>query len=357
MTLSFLSCLSALSKCLAWQSCQSLATRTIRTRPGEAPRWQQLGGAPPLKYSLVLCETRRKIEPENSEFSGGVLLNGESTIASLNAPINGEQHRDTERGRIPVNGATKSSQPSKGVVSGLLSRIRRNGTSGKPSSKKEMMKEIDELRKENEKLRKTLHRLELENDRLLFKDSTIVLETFEGEGKLRVLQRQQQEIEGLIRQHRRQIDGIEQLPIKRKEDEIVSLNGDLSYDIPHTSTTLDKETLWCDELEEGVCPVEPTISFGEALRDRAYWLVGLLFLQSASGIILAHNEELLAGHPVSKWGTEYKGIAKMHLSQHAFLSFLTASHIFLDHVGWCWWQCRQSGERSRDSWPGTRHAQ
>lgn len=46
------------------------------------------------------------------------------------------------------------------------------------------------------------------------------------------------------------------------------------------------------------CPVEPTISFGEALRDRAYWLVGLLLMQSFSGIILSRNEALLADHPV-----------------------------------------------------------
>lgn len=46
------------------------------------------------------------------------------------------------------------------------------------------------------------------------------------------------------------------------------------------------------------CPVEPTVSFGEALRDRAYWLVGLLVMQSFSGIILSRNEALLADHPV-----------------------------------------------------------
>ena len=45
------------------------------------------------------------------------------------------------------------------------------------------------------------------------------------------------------------------------------------------------------------CPLEPTISFGEALRDRAYWLVGLLLMQSFSGIILSRNEALLADHP------------------------------------------------------------
>jgi hypothetical protein len=63
---------------------------------------------------------------------------------------------------------------------------------------------------------------------------------------------------------------------------------------------LEDGTQWCDELEDGSCPVEPTISFTEALRDRSYWLVGLLMLQSFSGIILARNEALLAEHPVSK---------------------------------------------------------
>ncbi len=37
---------------------------------------------------------------------------------------------------------------------------------------------------------------------------------------------------------------------------------------------------------------------GEALRDRAYWLVGLLAMQSCSGFILARNEMLLETHPV-----------------------------------------------------------
>ena len=46
------------------------------------------------------------------------------------------------------------------------------------------------------------------------------------------------------------------------------------------------------------CPIEPNIGFGEALRDRATWLVGLLILQSLSGIILSRNELLLANHPV-----------------------------------------------------------
>ena len=60
----------------------------------------------------------------------------------------------------------------------------------------------------------------------------------------------------------------------------------------------DDSELWCDVLDGDECPVEPRISFGEALRDRAYWLVGLLIMQSLSGIILSRNEMLLANHPV-----------------------------------------------------------
>lgn len=60
----------------------------------------------------------------------------------------------------------------------------------------------------------------------------------------------------------------------------------------------DDDELWCDVLDGDVCPVEPRISFGEALRDRAIWLVGLLIMQSLSGIILSRNEMLLANHPV-----------------------------------------------------------
>ena len=60
----------------------------------------------------------------------------------------------------------------------------------------------------------------------------------------------------------------------------------------------DGEPEWCDELQEsGACPVEPQISFGQAFRDRAVWLVGLLLLQSFSGIILSRNEALIADHP------------------------------------------------------------
>eukprot|EP00536_Pseudo-nitzschia_multiseries_P011218 jgi/Psemu1/297807/fgenesh1_pm.371_\ len=65
-----------------------------------------------------------------------------------------------------------------------------------------------------------------------------------------------------------------------------------------TAVETEDEELWCDDLDGDECPIEPTVSFGQALRDRAYWLVGLLIMQSLSGIILSRNELLLANHPV-----------------------------------------------------------
>jgi hypothetical protein len=131
--------------------------------------------------------------------------------------------------------------------------------------------EIEALQKENQLLKQSLQQLELENDRL-HKSSRIVLENFEGEGKLR------------------------QVKEKYKDGSELNLPGE-DPDI------YNDPSLWCDELEDDACPLEPTVSFGQALRDRAYWLVGLLVLQSLSGIILSRNEALLDNHPFSKFIT------------------------------------------------------
>ena len=53
-----------------------------------------------------------------------------------------------------------------------------------------------------------------------------------------------------------------------------------------------------DRSDDGTCPLEPGVSFKDSLMDRAYWLVGLLVIQSMSGFILARNELLLQTHPV-----------------------------------------------------------
>lgn len=55
---------------------------------------------------------------------------------------------------------------------------------------------------------------------------------------------------------------------------------------------------WTTSSSIDECPVEPNISFTDAMKSRAYWLVGLLALQSCSGFILSRNEALLQDHPV-----------------------------------------------------------
>jgi cation transporter-like permease len=58
----------------------------------------------------------------------------------------------------------------------------------------------------------------------------------------------------------------------------------------------DQSNKWTSGI--GECPLEPNITFLDAMKSRAYWLVGLLALQSCSGFILSRNELLLQDHPV-----------------------------------------------------------
>lgn len=46
-----------------------------------------------------------------------------------------------------------------------------------------------------------------------------------------------------------------------------------------------------------ICPLEPELTFVQALSDRGGWLIGLLIFQSCSSFILSANEELLRNHP------------------------------------------------------------
>jgi hypothetical protein len=132
---------------------------------------------------------------------------------------------------------------------------------------KVMPEELMQLQEENIQLRESLQRVQAENERLHMEfDNRIIMETFEGEAKL------------------------------RKYAEMTHSNSSLTI----AEGMLGEEEAELCSLDENACPLEPTVSFGEAFRDRALWLVGLLALQSCSGFILARNEALLTNHPVSK---------------------------------------------------------
>ena len=137
---------------------------------------------------------------------------------------------------------------------------------------------------ENDRLRDSIRQLEEENERL----------------KQYVEKQNEKELKALANQR----------TTSSKRIILETFEGEHLFDSPDASSQSsfiladeefaegEDEGLWCDVLDGEECPIEPSISFGEALRDRAYWLVGLLIMQSLSGIILSRNELLLANHPV-----------------------------------------------------------
>jgi len=230
------------------------------------------------KPVTATCGRRRQLLPPEITYGRTSVVHRES-VGANGAP---KQEFDDEA----VN--RHNSPPRRGSLTSLISRIRRprgqqaTTKTSKPNKAANLSQEdLLRLKRENLALREAVRQLEIENERLHQEASAmIVLETFEGEGKMR----------------------------RAAAEREVAPNGTVADSGGVSRVTLtveemfvddDDDSLWCDELEEGACPIEPTVSFGEALRDRAYWLVGLLILQSLSGIILARNEALLAEHPVS----------------------------------------------------------
>jgi hypothetical protein len=137
---------------------------------------------------------------------------------------------------------------------------------------------------ENDRLRNSVRQLEEENERL----------------KIFVEQQHQKELEMAAAAARKTTTN-KQIILETFEGEHLfdSVGGDASsFAIAGEEGADDDDEMWCDVLDGDECPLEPAVSFGEALRDRAYWLVGLLIMQSLSGIILAKNEMLLTNHPV-----------------------------------------------------------
>lgn len=158
----------------------------------------------------------------------------------------------------------------------------RKASDTQPDSSDERKMQTLLLENANVKLR--LKAIENENFRLHkeLSSNRLVLETFEnGEGQ----QRQHDGLSGTV---------TATFGFSAAED---SPQGTLS-----NPTNMD--AFWCDVLDDDdSCPIEPMVSFVEAVRDRSTWLVGLLILQSGSGFILAQNEALLANHPFRKFGS------------------------------------------------------
>lgn len=163
-----------------------------------------------------------------------------------------------------------------------------NGDGDGASSNNE---EMQRLQKENKLLQQRLKLLQEQNDQLLKQTSKskqksnrdgdgegsriieqrVILEDFEGESK-------KSSAFTFSEADNDELGMSEQL----EEDEVCE------YD--------DTSKTWLNGF--GECPVEPSVTFIDAMKSRASWLVGLLALQSCSGFILSRNELLLQAHPV-----------------------------------------------------------
>lgn len=169
-----------------------------------------------------------------------------------------------------------------GISSLLLSNKRR--LNGEASSEISDF-QFSLLKRENELLRETVRQLEIENSRLKSLGSArIVLETFEGEGRPET--------------HWYDTVSPRRNPAMPHSGTITPAPPAEGNGVSSSGFDTDLPELWCDELEDGACPLEPNLSFAEAMRDRSFWLVGLLAFQSCSGFILSRNEALLETHPV-----------------------------------------------------------
>ncbi len=166
------------------------------------------------------------------------------------------------------------------------------------------------LEQENEILRQTISALEKENQILEKASQTrqrIIVEQFEGEGKPMF------DVNGAPIDPTWWEEGEKPIGLRSTSgvlsnetatdnmsstEEFTSLVGREVNTGASSAVSVVADADECDDYDDGICPVEPDISFKDALKDRAYWLVGLLTLQSMSGFILARNEQLLQTHPV-----------------------------------------------------------
>lgn len=149
-------------------------------------------------------------------------------------------------------------------ISNLMATIPRSSSGDDGDN---TLTKISRLEQENYNLKQTIMELERENEALekSHKRQRIIIEKFEGEDDNDWWDEEMQ----LSTQNRSAADSL-------------------------SSNSFDDT---CVEFDDGACPIEPDVSFTDALQDRAYWLVGLLTLQSMSGLILAKNEALLQTHP------------------------------------------------------------
>ena len=180
--------------------------------------------------------------------------------------------------------------------------------------------DLTKLKAENRLLQERLKLLQIQNDELLKQqqqgekpiEQRLILEDFEGwptdvarGGSSTIVdgwnKREKRYTDELLTEDGALLDGTDGGITTTNNDDGVEDDDELGL----VSSGLDEDEL-CEYDDQsnkwtsgiGECPLEPNITFLDAMKSRAYWLVGLLALQSCSGFILSRNELLLQDHPV-----------------------------------------------------------
>jgi hypothetical protein len=243
---------------------------------------------------LQSATTRRSTTTTSSEFVSKLLLQPLPRRSFLKASSsfspNGDDDDDDERRRRQDESITDDDD-----------HVATTTTSTKTTTVNHV-NDLILLQSENTLLRETIRKLEDENQQLKLqrqrRPQQLVLENFEGE---RFFWEPPEEKEEQAKSPSSSPPTMAAAATAAGGG--LTMTGDVmsSQEIvmqSQSQQSQQKDELWCDTLDDGTCPIEPSISFVEALKDRAYWLVGLLILQSISGVILSRNETLLADHPV-----------------------------------------------------------
>ncbi|KAK1741018.1 divalent cation transporter [Skeletonema marinoi] len=178
--------------------------------------------------------------------------------------------------------------------------------------------DLTKLKAENRLLQERLKLLQIQNDELLKQqqqgekpiEQRLILEDFEG-WPTDVARGSSTIVDGWNKREKRYTDELltEGSAIDGSVGDSTTTTNDNGVEdddeLGLVSSGLDEDEL-CEYDDQsnkwtsgiGECPLEPNITFLDAMKSRAYWLVGLLALQSCSGFILSRNELLLQDHPV-----------------------------------------------------------
>lgn len=176
---------------------------------------------------------------------------------------------------VSNNSINESSDSSDNHFEGDLNNVNQHSTSMATEQIENLQLINVRLQEENDRLKRELKSQQQHNSYYALRRPTIVLESFEPGENGKVLLN-------------------DRINLKQQHD----LDSSSPPETEISFIAQDQQQ-WCDEVEADSeeCPIEPGVLFQDAVRDRAYWLVGLLAAQSCSGFILARNEELLQNHP------------------------------------------------------------